>query len=124
MPYTPAESLATMQHFYSQMGKDIWGPFGFYDAFNEDADWVSPSYLAIDQGTIVPMIENHRTGLPWKTFMKSDVAVAIVKKLRGSDGRGEEPALTCLAKFWLSALDSQLSAHGSLCPILSRLVAM
>lgn len=81
MPYTPEESLATLRDFYYGKGKQLWGAFGFYDAFNEGADWVAPSFLAIDQGTMVPMIENYRTGLPWKTFMKSDVAAAIVAKL-------------------------------------------
>jgi hypothetical protein len=32
---------------------------------------VTPRYLAIDQGTIVPMIENYRTGLLWKLFMNA-----------------------------------------------------
>jgi hypothetical protein len=81
MPYTPEESLATLREFYYGKGKDLWGAFGFYDAFNEGADWVAPSFLAIDQGPMAPMIENHRTGLPWKMFMKSDVGAAIVAKL-------------------------------------------
>jgi hypothetical protein len=81
MPYTPEESLATLRHFYHEKGKQLWGAFGFYDAFNEGDDWVSPTFLAIDQGTMVPMIENHRTGLPWKMFMKSDVAGTILDKL-------------------------------------------
>jgi len=80
-PYTPDESMATLKHFYYEMGPRIWGPFGFRDAFNPGADWVSPSYLAIDQGPMAPMIENHRTGLPWKMFMKSDVAKAILETL-------------------------------------------
>jgi hypothetical protein len=45
-PYTPDESTATLKHFYYEMGSRIWGPFGFRDAFNLGADWVSPSYLA------------------------------------------------------------------------------
>jgi exo beta-1,2-glucooligosaccharide sophorohydrolase (non-reducing end) len=81
MPYTPEESLATLRDFYHGKGKQLWGAFGFYDAFNEDADWVTHTFLAIDQGPMAPMIENHRTGLPWKMFMKSDVAAAIVAKL-------------------------------------------
>jgi hypothetical protein len=81
MPYTPEASLTTLRDFYYNKGKQLWGAFGFYDAFNEGADWVAPSFLAIDQGTMAPMIENHRTGLPWKSFMKSDVARAIVNKL-------------------------------------------
>lgn len=81
MPYTPEESLATLRDFYYDKGKQLWGPFGFYDAFNEDVEWVSDTYVAIDQCPMTPMIENYRTGLPWKTFMKSDAAKAIVAKL-------------------------------------------
>jgi len=69
MPYTPAESIATLKHFYHTYGSSLWGPLGFYDAFNPTESWLSNDYLAIDQGTIVPMIENYRTGLCWNLFM-------------------------------------------------------
>ena len=69
MPYTPAESIATLKHFYHTYGSSLWGPLGFYDAFNMTESWLSNDYLAIDQGTIVPMIENYRTGLCWNLFM-------------------------------------------------------
>ncbi len=36
---------------------------------NLTADWFAPSYLAIDQGPVIGMIENYRTGLLWKLFM-------------------------------------------------------
>lgn len=68
MPYTPEQSMAALKHFYA-MGSRIWGKYGFYDAFCEQQDWTLPRYLAIDQLTIAPMIENHRTGLLWKLFM-------------------------------------------------------
>ena len=58
-----------MKHFYQVYGDRLWGPFGFRDAFNLDKDWFAESYLAIDQGPIVVMIENYRTGLCWRTFM-------------------------------------------------------
>ena len=41
----------------------------FKDAFNLTENWFAPSYLAIDQGPIIVMIENYRTGLIWKLFM-------------------------------------------------------
>lgn len=82
MPYTPEESIATLKHFYFDLGPDIWGPFGFYDAFNISQEWISPGFLAIDQGPIAPMIENHRTGLLWKVFMRSEVGVRIIQKIR------------------------------------------
>ncbi len=44
---------------------------GFYDAFNPTRDWYADSYLAIDQGPIICMIENHRSGLLWELFMKN-----------------------------------------------------
>jgi hypothetical protein len=47
-PYTPDESMATLRHFYHETGPRLWGPFGFYDAFNLGEDWVSTRYLAID----------------------------------------------------------------------------
>lgn len=71
MPYTPAESMAALRHFYRVLGDRLWGPHGFYDAFNLDANWFASSYLAIDQGPIVGMIENHRTGLLWQKFMSN-----------------------------------------------------
>ncbi len=71
MPYTPAESVAALRHFYRNLGEKLWGIYGFYDAFNLNQNWFAPSYLAIDQGPIVAMIENHRTGLLWDLFMQN-----------------------------------------------------
>jgi hypothetical protein len=61
--------MAALRHFYRLQGEHLWGKYGFYDAFNLDQNWTAPSYLAIDQGPIVAMIENNRTGLPWSLFM-------------------------------------------------------
>jgi hypothetical protein len=69
MPYIPRESIATLKHFYHEYGDRLWGEFGFKDAFNLDKYWFAESYLAIDQGPIVCMIENYRSGLCWKMFM-------------------------------------------------------
>jgi hypothetical protein len=69
MPYTPAESVATLKHFYHIYGDRLWGPFGFRDAFNLTENWFSQTYLGINHGTTVPMIENYRTQLCWNLFM-------------------------------------------------------
>lgn len=71
MPYTPEESMRALRFFYYKLGDRLWGPYGFYDAFNLTEGWVANSYLAIDQGPIVVMIENHRTGLLWELFMSA-----------------------------------------------------
>ena len=68
-PYTPEHSMAALRHFYHRLGDRIWGEYGFVDAFSETHDWYASSYLAIDQGPIVVMIENYRTGLLWNLFM-------------------------------------------------------
>ncbi len=61
--------MAALKHFYHTHGARLFGPFGFRDAFNLDQDWFAQSYIAIDQGPIILMIENHRTGLLWDLFM-------------------------------------------------------
>jgi hypothetical protein len=69
LPYTPAHSMAAIRHFYDDLGDKIWGQYGFVDAFNEGRSWYAQSYLAIDQGPEVAMIENYRSGLLWRLFM-------------------------------------------------------
>ena len=68
-PYTPEYSMEALKHFYYDLGDKTWGEYGFVDAFNETQNWYAPSFLAIDQGPIIVMIENYRTGLLWNLFM-------------------------------------------------------
>jgi hypothetical protein len=76
-PYTPVESMKALKFFYYTMGDRLWGTYGFYDAFNITQGWTASSYLAIDQGPIIVMIENYRTGLLWDLFMSApEVQVA------------------------------------------------
>lgn len=71
IPYTPDESLAALKFFYYILGDKLWGDYGFYDAINTTEGWTASSYLAIDQGPIVCMIENYRSGLLWDLFMSA-----------------------------------------------------
>ena len=70
-PYTPSESMEALHFFYYTIGDKIWGDYGFKDSFNLTTLWFADSYLAIDQGPIICMIENYRTGLLWDTFMSN-----------------------------------------------------
>jgi hypothetical protein len=80
-PYTPEKSMKALKHFYYDLGDKIWGDYGFTDAYNETQNWYAKSYLAIDQGPIVAMIENYRSGLLWKLFMSCPEIQQGLRKL-------------------------------------------
>ena len=71
LPYTPMQSMDAIRHFYYILGDKLWGQYGFYDAFDVTGGWWANSYLAIDQGPEIVMIENYRTGLLWNLFMSA-----------------------------------------------------
>ncbi len=82
MPYAPDEALICMEALYRSYGKQLWGPFGFYDAFNPARNWFSNQYIGIDVGPIAPMIENYKNGFCWKLLMAAPEiqrAIAIVE---------------------------------------------
>ncbi|HLN54180.1 MAG TPA: glucoamylase family protein [Lentimicrobium sp.] len=80
MPYTPVESLNALKYFYREKGEKIWGRMGFFDAYNERVNWYADSYLAIDQGPIINMIENYRSELLWDNFMSNpEIAPALTE---------------------------------------------
>ena len=67
--YTPKESLAFLRFLWEHHREALWGEYGFHDALNLRLNWYAPAHLAIDQGPIIVMIENYRSGRPWKQFM-------------------------------------------------------
>ncbi|MGB4205981.1 MAG: glucoamylase family protein [Bacteroidales bacterium] len=80
MPFTPEESIKALKHFYYVLGDKLWGPYGFYDAFNPHEGWWANSYIAIDQGPVIVMIENYRSTLCWNLFMSApEVQQAMIK---------------------------------------------
>ncbi|TLX75761.1 beta-glucosidase [Labilibacter sediminis] len=79
-PYTPKESMQFLQYLY-QDADSLVGKYGPYDAYSHTANWCNPHYLAIDQGPIPVMIENHRTGLLWNLFMGNKDVVKGLKSL-------------------------------------------
>ena len=81
-PYTPDKSMKALKHFYNDHGDKIWSQYGFVDGFSESKDWYAKSHLAIDQGPIIVMIENYRTGLLWNLFMSCPEVQNGLKKLR------------------------------------------
>jgi len=80
-PYAPDKSMKALRHFYDDLGDKIWSNYGFVDAFNETKNWYATSWLAIDEGPIVAMIENYRSGLLWRLFMSCPEIQGGLKKL-------------------------------------------
>jgi hypothetical protein len=81
LPYTPTQSMKAIRHFYYILGDRLWGTYGFYDAFDVTHQWWADSYLAIDQGPEIIMIENYRTGKLWDLFMSAPEVNAGLTKL-------------------------------------------
>lgn len=80
-PYTPAESMKALHYFYYKLGDKIWKDYGFTDSFSLKDNWFASSHLAIDQGPIIVMIENYRSGLLWNLFMSAPETKAGLLKL-------------------------------------------
>ena len=80
-PYTPEKSMDALRYFYEELNDNLWGNLGFYDAFSEEYGWYADGYLAIDQGPIIAMIENHRTQLLWNLFMANEEIQSGLDKL-------------------------------------------
>jgi hypothetical protein len=83
LPYVPEQSLAFLRELQKQRER-LWGEFGFADAINPTQNWISTGWLGNDIGTIAPMIENHLSGLCWKTFMKAPEVAVALKRVRES----------------------------------------
>ena len=117
MPYTPAESLVTLRHFYDTYGVQLWGPYGFYDAFNPEESWYASGYVAIDEGTIVPMIENYRSQLCWRLFMANpEIKPALLSMGWQFDGDFDDNGEVDLADYEYFADCLTGPADGSLPP--------
>ncbi len=79
--FTPEESIAAIRHFYETHGKNLYGIFGFKDAFNLDKAWWAEEYLGIDQGISVLMLENYlNDGVIWKKFMQLEAVKQWIEK--------------------------------------------
>jgi hypothetical protein len=81
-PYTPEQSMQALKNYYYNYGKFLWGAYGFWDAFNLTQNWCSQIYMGLNQGPMVAMIENYRTGLLWKLFMSNPEIKEGLKKLK------------------------------------------
>jgi hypothetical protein len=71
IPFASAECIRVAHNLWNTLRNPLWGPYGFVDAFNLRVGWWSGSVIGIDQGPIIIMIENYRTGRVWQRFMSN-----------------------------------------------------
>lgn len=81
-PYTPKESMEALKYFYRELGDRLWGVYGPRDAFNLEKNWFARIYMGLNQAPITVMIENYRTGLIWKNFMKNPEMGPMLEKIK------------------------------------------
>jgi len=81
LPFAPEIVLPTIRSINERYGDRLWGKYGYYDSFNPTANWVNDDFIGIDQGPMLIMIENFRTGLVWDYVMKDPVIIKGLKRL-------------------------------------------
>jgi len=82
IPFTPQISIAAIEEMQRRYGSSLYRQYGFADAFNPTFNngWFDPDSLGIDQGPIIAMIENYRSGLVWETMKKNPHVVQGLKR--------------------------------------------
>ncbi|MCX7653066.1 MAG: hypothetical protein N2Z58_00085 [Fervidobacterium sp.] len=68
--FVPEVVEETVKYYYEKV-PELWGKYGFKDAYNLDKNWFSEIYIGIDKGITLLMIENYKTGLIWDIVMKN-----------------------------------------------------
>jgi hypothetical protein len=79
--FAPEIVMPTIKSFNEKYGKNLWGLYGYLDAFNPTLNWFNKEYIGIDQGPLLLMIENFRSGLIWKYVMKDSIIQNGLKRL-------------------------------------------
>jgi hypothetical protein len=87
IPFTPDQSITALMYMKDQY-PGIWGKYGFKDSFNAtypkatggNSVWYDKDYLGIDQGPILIMAENYRSGMIWKLLEKDPVVIRGLKR--------------------------------------------
>ncbi|MBV9463416.1 MAG: hypothetical protein JO317_04220 [Verrucomicrobiae bacterium] len=78
--FTPDLAADQMRKYFG-MKKQLWGKYGFVDAFNLDKEWASSVYIGVDIGPTLLMIENHRTGMIWDLVQKDPMIQEAYAKM-------------------------------------------
>lgn len=87
IPFAPQECIAALKAMKNTYGENVYGEYGFKDAFNPTFispktpnGWFDQDYLGIDQGPILIQLENYQTELIWDLMKKNKYIVTGLKK--------------------------------------------
>jgi hypothetical protein len=93
LPFAPEIVQPALQHFETLRLRENTA-YGFKAAFNaaiadrssRSGPWISPYHFGVNQGPILLMIENHRTGLVWSLMRQCPCLVAGLRRAGFSGG--------------------------------------
>lgn len=91
LPFAPEIVLTSIEKFNNlKLKEDVYGYKASYnptypDQSRDEYGWVSPYHFGINQGPIVLMIENYRTGFVWNLMKKCSY---VINGLREAGFRG------------------------------------
>ncbi|MBA2459314.1 MAG: Tat pathway signal protein, partial [Gemmatimonadales bacterium] len=107
LPFAPEIVLPALIALREEHGDPLFGQYGFLDAFNESyptgrppgmgravpgRGWYDTDYLGIDQGPILAMAENYRTGLVWRYMRRNAYVVRGLRRAGFTGGWLEQAA--------------------------------
>ncbi len=102
IPFAPEITLPALMKMKAKYGDRLYTRYGFQDAFNPsftfvdagsrsgtvdpELGWVAKDHIGIDQGAILAMLENHRSGLVWEVMRKNPHIVRGLKRIGFTGG--------------------------------------
>ena len=84
--FMPDEAQKALANLWQKHSGQLWGRYGFSNAFNVDKNWYDTDVIGIDLGMMLLAIENHRTGLIWRLMNKDPV---MQKGRKAAYGEGQ-----------------------------------
>ena len=102
VPFAPEIAIPALMNMKAKYGDRLYTRYGFKDAFNPSytftdvgsrsgtvdpqLGWVATDHIGIDQGPILAMMENHRSGLVWRVMRKNPHIVRGLKRIGFTGG--------------------------------------
>ena len=85
IPFAPEECILALENMYIKFGNNLYGKYGFRDAFNETTGWFDKDYIGINKGPTVIQIQNFRNEFIWDLMKENRY---VVKGLKTAGFRG------------------------------------